>query len=342
MVTGESMPVTKRAGRRRHRRHRQPDRRSSSCAPRRSVATRCSPASSQMVADAQRSPRADPAARRPGRRRLRAGRHRGRRRSRSSSGRSSAPTRGWPTRSSSPSRCSSSPAPARWGWRRRCRSWSGVGRGASARRADQERRGARADGEGRHARRRQDRHAHRGPARRHPIVPAAGVRRRRGAAAGGGRRARVASTRWPSAIVARRGPGRADRSRRSPTSTRPSGRASSGSSTAAASLVGSAAFLVAERVDPDRARDAEADRLRADGASVGLRRGRRQARRPSSPSPTRSRRPPPAALEALRADGIDVVMLTGDNRGHGATPSPAPSASTASRPRSCPSTRARS
>ena len=34
----------------------------------------------------------------------------------------------------------------------------------------------------------------------------------------------------------------------------------------------------------------------------------------SSPSPTRSRRPPPPPCEALRADGIEVVMLTGDNR----------------------------
>ena len=34
----------------------------------------------------------------------------------------------------------------------------------------------------------------------------------------------------------------------------------------------------------------------------------------SSPSPTPSRRPPPRHSERLRADGIEVVMLTGDNR----------------------------
>ena len=33
---------------------------------------------------------------------------------------------------STPSRCSSSPARARWGWRRRCRSWSGPAAGAAA------------------------------------------------------------------------------------------------------------------------------------------------------------------------------------------------------------------
>ena len=54
--------------------------------------------------------------------------------------------------------------PCAWGWPRRCRSWSATGRGADGRRADQERRGAGDPGTGRHAGRRQDRHADRGQA----------------------------------------------------------------------------------------------------------------------------------------------------------------------------------
>ena len=55
MVTGESMPVDQ--GGRRQRRSAAPStsRAASSCGPRRSAATPCSPASSQMVAEAQRS-----------------------------------------------------------------------------------------------------------------------------------------------------------------------------------------------------------------------------------------------------------------------------------------------
>src|SRR3972149_1614585 len=46
-------------------------------------------------------------------------------------------------------------------------------------------------------------------------------------------------------------------------------------------------------------------RPRGGGAGAGAGRGGRAWRAPP---------PPPAALEALRADGVRVVMLTGDNR----------------------------
>ena len=55
MVTGESMPVDQGGGREGHRRHAQSDRRASSCAPRRSGATRCCRRSCRWSREAQRS-----------------------------------------------------------------------------------------------------------------------------------------------------------------------------------------------------------------------------------------------------------------------------------------------
>ena len=59
-----------------------------------------------------------------------------------------------------------------------------------------------------------------------------------------------------------------------------------------------------------RARPKQAAR----GAGRHVGRGRRASRRACSPSPTRSRRRTPEALAALRAEGIRLVMLTGDSR----------------------------
>jgi P-type E1-E2 ATPase len=77
-------------------------------------------------------------------------------------------------------------------------------------------------------------------------------------------------------------------------------------------VLGSASFLAAEGLDPSPL-TAEADRLRADGATVifvgvddtvaGLVAIADQIKEST-----------PAALEALGAEGIEVVMLTGDNQ----------------------------
>ena len=76
--------------------------------------------------------------------------------------------------------------------------------------------------------------------------------------------------------------------------------------------VGSAAFLTEEGVDPS-ALTAEADRLRADGATVVFASSDDQlAGIIAIADPIKETTP--AAIAALRADGVDVVMLTGDNR----------------------------
>ena len=76
--------------------------------------------------------------------------------------------------------------------------------------------------------------------------------------------------------------------------------------------VGSAAFLTEEGVDPS-ALSAEADRLRADGATVVFASSDDQlAGIIAIADPIKETTP--AAIAALRADGVDVVMLTGDNR----------------------------
>ncbi|WP_082591828.1 heavy metal translocating P-type ATPase [Terrabacter sp. Soil810] len=77
-------------------------------------------------------------------------------------------------------------------------------------------------------------------------------------------------------------------------------------------LVGSQGFLAEHDVDT-AGLDAEADRLRADGASVVyVALDSRAAGVLAIADPVKDTTA--AALQALRADGIDVVMLTGDNQ----------------------------
>jgi Cu+-exporting ATPase len=77
-------------------------------------------------------------------------------------------------------------------------------------------------------------------------------------------------------------------------------------------LVGSRGFLAEHDVDT-ASLDAEADRLRADGASaVYVALDGRVAGVLAIADPVKDTTA--AALQALRADGIDVVMLTGDNQ----------------------------
>ena len=181
----------------------------------------------------------------------------------------------------------------------------GVGRGAQARRADQERRGAGAPREGRHAGGRQDRHADRGPAR--------GDRGRSGCRASsatsccGWPRAwsAPASIRWPRAIVAAAEAKRACRA--GGDGFRRAGRQGRARawSTAAAVVLGSA--RVAARAGRRRAhaRRRGASDCARDGATVDLRRRRRPSRPAFSRSPTRSsrRRPRRSRRCAARASG---------------------------------------
>ncbi len=77
-------------------------------------------------------------------------------------------------------------------------------------------------------------------------------------------------------------------------------------------LIGSADFLSSQGVDPD-ALTAEADRLRADGATavfIGV--DDQTAGVFAIEDPVKDTTP--AALQALRDEGIEIVMLTGDNR----------------------------
>ena len=105
----------------------------------------------------------------------------------------------------------------------------------------------------------------------------------------------------------------------------------------------------------DRARQCDADG-RTEHRHAGSRRRRRGRARKmapprsmsrstaappaSSPSPIRSKPSAKAALQALREDGLRIVMLTGDNLDHRARGGDARSASTRSRPACCRSARA--
>ena len=175
-----------------------------------------------------------------------------------------------------------------------------TGRGAAGRRADQERRGARDAGEGRHAGRRQDRHAHRGQAApRRRSWPRPGRARRSSCALAAGARA------GQRAPAGRRDPGRrarraASRRRRSTRFARSPGKGVAGDG----------------RGPPRRARQRAPARGAAgiDAGPLGRRRrgaarggpdrgvpGRdRRRSRASSASPTRSRRRTPRRFATLQ------------------------------------------
>jgi P-type E1-E2 ATPase len=77
-------------------------------------------------------------------------------------------------------------------------------------------------------------------------------------------------------------------------------------------VLGSARYLAGEGLDTDPL-SAAADRLRADGATaifIGIDRSAAGIVGIADPVKTTT----PEALEALRGEGIEVVMLTGDNR----------------------------
>ena len=188
MVTGESMPVTKGAGRQGDRRHDQPDRQLRH-ARREGRPRHDAGADRADGRDRAALARADPAAGRSGRRLVRAGRDRGRgdRLCRLGDVRARAALRLWPGRGRHradhrlPLRARPGDADVDHGRRRARR---------AGRRADQERRSAGAHGEGRHARRRQDRHADRGQAEGGRDGAGERSRRSRAAALCGQRRAR--------------------------------------------------------------------------------------------------------------------------------------------------------
>ena len=223
----------------------------------------------------------------------------------------------------------------------------GTGRGAHGGRPDQERRGARDAREGRHARRRQDRHADRGQARRlvdgrgaaaasdEDRAPAPGGEPSSGRASIRSRRAIVAGAREARGAGARRG-------RRLPRRDR--ARACSGPGRRAGRVaLGNARLLDdGSGVDARRRSSEQADALRAgrgrpsmfvavDGRPAGLLGGRR-------PDQADHGRGAPA----LRADGHP--RRHAHRRQPRARPRrwPGSSASTRSRPRSCPSGSSRS
>ena len=179
------------------------------------------------------------------------------------------------------------------------------------RRADQERRSARGDGEGRHPGRRQDRDPHRGQAVGHPGRPRRRARRERAPPTRRRRRTRI---RAPDRR--RRGQRRHRRRSEIPDVTdfdSPTGKGVIGTVENRRVLLGSAALPVRARESIPAPLTVEADRLRADGATVvfvGV--DEQVAGIIAIADPVKETTP--EALRALRAEGIEVVMLTGDNR----------------------------
>ena len=187
----------------------------------------------------------------------------------------------------------------------------GVGKGARRGRADQGRRGAGADGEGGHAGGGQDRHADRGQAegRGRGRRPRACPRRRRWRwrRAWSGR----ASTRWRRRSWPRRRSA-GWRLREAAGFASVTGKGVTGTVDGRAVALGNAKLMADLGVDLGALRE-KADELRGDGATAlflafdGKAGGVVAVADPI-------KRTTPAALERLRADGIRIVMLTGDNR----------------------------
>ena len=187
-------------------------------------------------------------------------------------------------------------------------------RGAHGRGAHQERRGPGGAGEGRHAGRRQDRHAHRGqapPGRR----SSAGAQGSTRPSCSASRRASSAGSEHPlaAAIVAgaeERGlalpPGRGLSLGHRQGRERDGRRAQRRRSATGASWM---TWRLA--VGRSRRAGGGAPRRGADGHVRGRRRPRRRAARRRR---SRSRPSTPEALRPLHADGLRVVMLTGDSR----------------------------
>ena len=189
-----------------------------------------------------------------------------------------------------------------------------TGKGATAGRAVPERRGHRDDAQGRHARRRQDRHAHRGEAE-------AGLGRVRQRASTEPALLRLAASLergsehpLAAAIVAGERGARPRARADSRTSRAVTGKGVRGTVDGRAVALGNPALMTpSSGIDRRRAGRTRrgAPRRRADGHVRG---GRRQAGRPPRRRRSRSRRRTAEAIRELHAEGIRVVMLTGDSR----------------------------
>ena len=184
-------------------------------------------------------------------------------------------------------------------------------RRATQRRAVPRRRGDRAPAHGRHADRRQDRHAHRRQAGvRVASSPSPGFERGRGAAPRREPRPGRASIRWPSAIVrAARERGLVARQARGFESS--SGIGVRGSVDGRPVALGNTALMAEAGVDAAALADA-APRRCARRAPASCSSPSTASWRACSRCRIRSRQPRAEALAALRAAGIRVVMATGD------------------------------
>jgi hypothetical protein len=211
----------------------------------------------------------------------------------------------------------------------------GVGRGAGLGVPDQERRGPRADGEGRHHRPRQDRHPHRRPTHRHRHRTGRRPHPRRAASHRGRRRARLRAPSRPCDRGGRHGQGPGDSAGgrlRLPRWARVSParwRDTRSPSAARTSSHRKESTPLPRTVTPTSC--AATGRPSSTSAST--------ARLPaSSPSPTLSSRPPqPRCRHCARtAYGSSCSPATTASP---PKPSPAPSASTRSKPKFCPTTR---
>ena len=287
MLTGESMPVAKEAGRPGHRRHDQPHRRASATGPRRSAPTACSRSIVQLMREAQgsRAPIQRLADRISAR--VRAGRDLDRDRD----------VRGLVRRGGRRRRpCARFAAavavliiacPCAMGLAVPTAVMVATGQGRRARRADQGRRGAAARGRRRPRRARQDRHGHRGPAdgdRRRAGAGLASTERR--AARARRRRSRRSSEHPLADAIVRRAPGARARARaRRRRSSRVTGRGATG-------VVDGTARRRRQRG--------------ADGASCGDRRRRRCAPRPSG-SPAKAKTPVYVAIDGALAGLLAVA-----------------------------------